>query len=578
MSSSSVEKIKEKLDVADVLGAYIKLEKAGANFKAKCPFHNEKTPSFFISPSRGTYYCFGCGAKGDIFTFVQEFEGVDFIGSLKLLAEKAGVPLEDYEPKQKGEKDSLLGVLEKATDFFEENLKKNIKALEYLEKRGLTKEMIKEWRIGYAPNEWRNLFTHMSSENISQAMMERVGLVKKSDKAREDGVYDVFRGRIIFPIFNTDGKSIAFSGRIFDDVPDAPKYLNSPETTLFNKSETLYGLHKAKVGIRKKDYSILVEGQMDLLMCHQAGFDNAVASSGTAFTEQHLLKLKRLSNRILFVFDADPAGFQAARKSASLALSLGLEVKLSQLPAGTDPADLILKDLEGWKEAVKNSKHLIEFYLDKLLLEKLDGRQLAKEVEKKILPYVADIQSSIEQSHFISQISKRTGIREEAIWNDLRKVPRGTSKDVTGEGTIAKAVEKEVGKRRSYIERRLYGILLWQEGEKEKIIDTDKLRVALISIVGDQYVVNALRAFQDEKEELVFEAEAYYGDKDHLNKELEELLINFEEDVLREKFVEAMGKLHLAESEHNEKETKKLLAVCQDLSTELSALSKKRQT
>jgi len=573
MSSSSVEKIKEALDIDTVLGAYIKLDKVGGNFKGKCPFHNEKTPSFFVSPSRGSYYCFGCGAKGDIFTFVQEFEGLDFIGSLKFLAEKAGIQLEDFAPAKKEGIDSLTSVLERATTFFESELALNQKALDYLQKRGLTLETIKEWRIGFVKNEWRSLSTTLIAEAFSQDVLFKAGLVKKTDKGGTNETYDVFRGRIMFPIFDTSGKVIAFSGRIFEEVPEAPKYLNSPETTLFNKSETLYGLHKAKVGVRKKDYSILVEGQMDLLMCHQAGFDNAVASSGTAFTEAHLLKLKRLSNRIIFVFDGDEAGFGAAIKSSAKALQLGFEVKLAELPEGTDPADIIAKDLESWKEAIKNSKHLIDFHLDKLLSIKLDSRQLAKEVQKKILPHLVNIESSIEQSHFVSQISKRTQIREEAIWDDLRKMPRGKEAQVLEK--VEESVEVEVKKRKNYIERRLYGIIFWQEGLGEKkVLEIEKIRLKLISFLGDQYLVESLREFEKEKEELIFEAEAYYGEQKVLEREVEELLVNFEEDILREKFSKSMTELTQVERDGNEERQQELLTICQDIGARLSELSK----
>ncbi len=573
--SSSVEKIKEKLDITDVLGSYLKLEKAGSSFKAKCPFHNEKTPSFFVSPARGSYYCFGCGAKGDIFTFVQEFEGLDFLGSLKLLAERAGVELERINPSEKSEKDRLLAVLLLATEFFEKNIEENKKAKEYLLGRGLTEETIKNWRIGYALNSWRELFSFLKGQGVNENEMEKVGLIKRSDKAREEGYYDVFRGRIIFPIFDSNGNIVAFSGRIFDDVPDAPKYLNSPETVLFNKSETLYGLDRAKMEIRKKDYAILVEGQMDILMCHQAGFPNTVATSGTAFTEGHLQKIQRLSNKILFVFDSDSAGFAAANKSAVLALTLGMEVKLAELPKGTDPAELITSDLEKWKEGLRNSVHLIDFYLDNLLSQKLESRRLAKEVEKKVLPYVARLQSSIEQSHFVSQIAKKTGIREEAVWNDLRRLPR----DALGEKSLVHekvAVETEIKKRKNYIERRILGILFWQEGEKEKLIDTDKLRVTLTMIAGDVYTANAIRDFTKEKDEIIFEAESYYGDKEVIERELKELLLNLEEDMLRENFVKIMAELGSAEKTNNDEEARRLLIQCQDISQKLAELSKRR--
>lgn len=573
MSSSSVEKIKERLSISDVLGTYIKLEKAGANYKARCPFHNEKTPSFFLSSSRNTYYCFGCGAKGDIFTFVQEFEGLDFVGSLHLLAERAGVEIEKFEPKNKEEKDQLFDVLQMASNFYEKNLAQNTKALDYLHERGLSDETIKEWHLGYASNEWRSVSTYLLNQNVPKARIENVGLIKKGVRETQDGFYDVFRGRILFPISDTSGRIIAFSGRIFDDAPDAPKYLNSPETALFIKSETLYGLHKAKIGIRKKDYSILVEGQMDLLMCHQAGFDNTVASSGTAFTEAHLLKLKRLSNRILFIFDGDGAGFQASLKSGNLALSLGMEVKFVELPKGEDPADIISKNVEQFRDAVKNSKHIIDFYLDKLLAENFVGLTLAKEIEKRVLPYVAKLQSSIEQSHFVSQISKKSGIKEDAIWNDLRKIGHQS----TVSNTAGEFEKKESIQRKNHLERRLIGILLWQESEKEPQISTDKIRVQMTGLLGDAYMVELLREQKPYYEELIFEAESYYGGSLKLEKEIEELLMALSEDILRERFVVKMRELDEAEKKKDEVRTKDLLAECQQITVKLAEISEKRR-
>lgn len=573
MSSSSVEKIKERLSISDVLGSYIKLEKAGANYKARCPFHNEKTPSFFLSSSRNTYYCFGCGAKGDIFTFVQEFEGLDFVGTLHLLAERAGVEIEKFEPKNKEERDQLFDVLQVASEFYEKNLTQNSKALEYLRGRGLTDETIKEWHLGYASNEWRTVSTYLLENNVPKSRIENVGLIKKGVRETQDGFYDVFRGRILFPISDTSGRIIAFSGRIFDDVPDAPKYLNSPETSLFVKSETLHGLHKAKIGIRKKDYSILVEGQMDLLMCHQAGFDNTVASSGTAFTEAHLLKLKRLSNRILFIFDGDGAGFQASLKSGNLALSLGMEVKFVELPKGEDPADLIRKDDEQFRDAVKNSKHIIDFYLDKLLAENFTGHTLAKEIEKRVLPYVAKLQSSIEQSHFVSQISKKSGIKEEAIWSDLRKIGH----QQPAASVVNEFEKKESLQRRNHLERRLVGILMWQESEKEPQVSTEKIRVQMTGLLGETYMVELLREQKAYYEELIFEAESYYGGSQKLEKEVDELLLALSEDILRERFVIKMRELDEAEKKKDETKTKELLAECQQITVRLAEISEKRR-
>ena len=241
---SSVDQIKSKIDIVSLVSSYIKLEKAGTNFKGRCPFHNEKTPSFFVSPDRGSYYCFGCHAKGDIFTFVEEFEGLDFIGSLKVLADKAGVELDQYRTGEKSERETLFSVLEKATFFYEQKLSQNNEALNYLKGRGITDETIKDFRIGYAPNDWRELLNFLKDKGVSEKEMLSVGLIKQKDSSLSIGNshYDVFRGRIMFPISDSSGRVVGFSGRILVADDKSPKYLNTPETVLFNKSEILFGL------------------------------------------------------------------------------------------------------------------------------------------------------------------------------------------------------------------------------------------------------------------------------------------------------------------------------------------------
>jgi DNA primase len=376
-----VEKIKEKIDIVSLIGTYVKLDKAGVSFKGKCPFHNEKTPSFFVSPDRGAYYCFGCHAKGDIFNFVQDFEGLDFIGAIKVLADRAGIDPEEFTgggSSNKTEKDRLISIMEQTLLFFQKNLDQNDLALDYLSKRGLLKKTIDDWRVGFAPSGWRGLYEYLLSKNISLSDMQRCGLVKQKDDGSRVTYYDTFRGRIMFPIFDSSGRTIAFSGRIFVDDGKSAKYLNSPETELYNKSDTLYGLDKAKYVIRERDYSILVEGQMDIIMLHQAGFGNTVASSGTALTDKHLIKLKRLSNNIIMAFDGDDAGFSAISRSAKIALSLGMEVKVAKMPEGEDPASLALKDKEQLKDVIKNSKNIIFFILESIIDKNLDQRIVSK--------------------------------------------------------------------------------------------------------------------------------------------------------------------------------------------------------
>ena len=458
-----VDTIKERIDIAELVSGYIKLQKAGTSFKANCPFHNEKTPSFFVSPARQSFYCFGCGAKGDIFTFTEQMDGLDFRGALKVLAERAGVEVEyRTSDKSKAEKDKIFNVLEEATKFFEKNLSDTKLASDYLVSRGLSKDTVKNWRLGYAPNEWRSLYNYLQNIGHDKEVIIRAGLAKTNEENTSQGPYDVFRHRAIFPLFDTSGKVIAFSGRSLDKE-NAPKYLNSPATLVFSKSQALYGLDRAKGSIRKKDYSILVEGQLDLILSHQAGVDNAVASSGTAFTRDHLDRLKKLSNRIILAFDGDLAGEKAAEKASELALSLGLEVKVANLPEGSDPADTILKDENIWKEALRSSLPAPEFFFGKLEKREKDARKLGKLVEKKILPMIKLIGSAIEQSHFVSMLAKRTGIKEEIIWTDLKKARIPDIPAVHNVVSLEPEKEEKVQNvsKRERIEERLTEVRLW---------------------------------------------------------------------------------------------------------------------
>ena len=577
---SSVDQIKSKIDIVSLVSSYVKLEKAGANFKGRCPFHNEKTPSFFVSPDRGSYYCFGCHAKGDIFTFVQEFEGLDFVGSLKVLADRAGVVLEKYSSGERTEKERLYSILETAVFFYEKKLSENKEALDYLRGRGVTDETIKNFRIGYAPAEWRDLFEYLLSKNISEKDMLSVGLIKrKDDSSSAQSYYDTFRGRIMFPINDSSGRVVGFSGRILTlDDPSrvsgqasAPKYLNTPETSLFSKSEILFGLDKAKKDIRVRDYSILVEGQMDLIMMHQVGLTNAVASSGTALTENHLIRLRRLSNRLVMSFDGDIAGFAASDRSSKIALFLGMELKLVSMPKGKDPAELAKEDPEKLKECFKNSKHIIDFYTDTLLAQGLDPRELSIEIRKNVLPYVAQLPNKTDQSHFIKTIMKKTFLNEEALWDDLKKI-----------GVNQEAFQKVSnyppgGSSVDLIEKKVFGILVWQREskDKEREIDKEKLESRAKQIFGKR-LEELEKLFEKDKDSLLFETEAYYNDKANLWKDVEELLMRLEEEYLKRELSLAMINLQKAEQTKNTKDIQKYLEECQRISQKINEVKSKK--
>ena len=569
MKDSSVEQIKERLGVEEVISSYLKLERVGSNFKARCPFHNEKTPSFFVSPDRASYYCFGCGAKGDIFTFVEEFEGLDFKGALKILADRAGVVLRQFNKEEESEKERLYRAMEESVNFFRENLSKNSEVQEYLKSRGLTENSISDFRIGYAKDDWRELYFQLSKKGFTDIDIEKAGLAKKTDKVMSDGkqgFYDRFRGRIMFPISDSSGRVIAFSGRLFNDDGKSAKYLNSPETPIFSKSAVLYGLNRAKESIRKNNFSILVEGQFDLVLSHQAGYKNTIATSGTALSDSEVSKenvvsnlglLRRLSPNIVLAFDGDMAGAKASERASKIALSLGMDVKAALLPGGVDPADLISKNgVDAWREVIRNSKHIIEFLLDKIINKSVkDERYTGREIKEKILPYVDAIDSAIEKAHFIKIISGKSNIGEDALKEDLKKVEQ-EQKIEKKEIENAKNIGSNMF-RKDYIERRLLGMILWQNTLSEKVLDTEKIMNEISQILGKS-TDSILEKTKDSGGDMIFEAEVFYNGNDHLKGEAEELLSNLREEFLKEELMKKMQELNVAERDKDKEKSNKI--------------------
>ena len=361
--SSTIEQIKARLSVVEVVGSYFKLERAGANYRARCPFHQEKTPSFFVSPSRGRYHCFGCNRGGDLISFVEEIENLDFVGALKLLAERAGVPYSQPDPALASLKDRLYLLHEAAVRYYSGQLKANPAALSYLAERGLTDAAIESFRLGWAPPGWRNLGAALAGQGFKEDEMVSAGLLVSASSSKPP--YDRFRSRIMFPLTDTVGRAIGFSGRIFgtDDNDQSVKYLNSPATPLYDKSRILYLYDQARLPMRAANRCVLVEGQIDAILSHQAGLAETVAVSGTALTTVHLSLIKRLTDNLIMAFDADLAGVNAGRRAIGLALAAGLEVKIAILPADRDPADLICENPAAWRQAVGDAVHVIDFLL-----------------------------------------------------------------------------------------------------------------------------------------------------------------------------------------------------------------------
>jgi DNA primase len=423
--ASVFEQIKDRLTITDVLSTYITVIASGTNYKAKCPFHNERSASFSISPDRGLYYCFGCGAKGDIFTFVEAFEGVDKKGALKILADRAGVELtREYAPREST--DGLFDILESTATRYQHELARSPAILKYLYDRGLTDATIATFRIGYAPDEWR-FVADATKDEADAVLAERAGLIKKTPK----GYYDRFRKRVMFPLMDASGRIVGFSGRLYPSDQDgdkqSPKYLNSPETELFQKSRILFGFDKAKTAIRSHHFAILVEGQMDCVLAHQAGFKNTVATSGTAVSETaaadptaNLVVLARLTPHVFLAFDGDTAGQKALDHAAIVALGLGMNPKVVPLPIGVDPADYIKEHgADGWKALLKESKHFILHQLASINRHEMSAHVLVQTLKDRIFPFLVRVASPIEQGTYIEAIAKELDLAKDAIVREL---------------------------------------------------------------------------------------------------------------------------------------------------------------
>lgn len=414
-----VEEIKQKLDIVELVGEYVQLKKAGVNWKGRCPFHNEKTPSFMVNPDKGIFHCFGCNEGGDIYTFIQKIEGLDFPEALRLLAPKAGVALEQYDPRISSQKNRLMDMCSVATNHWQENLNTTagLKAREYLAKRGLSETTIKAFKFGYALESWDDLFNFLKKKGYNEQEIFLAGLAV--EKTAGHGYYDRFRDRVTFPVSDIHGNVIGFSARTLNKDENA-KYINSPENPIYHKGRTLYGLDKAKQAIRDTGYVVIVEGNMDVVACHQAGFKNVVACSGTALTTEQIHILKRYTENVALCFDQDEAGQRAAQRSIDLLLDAEMNIKIVQLVYGKDPDECIRHDAKLWGDSLRGAKLYMQFYIDKYLTETaLNNINTKKTATKIVLQEVAKIKNKIEQAHWLKELANRLDVSEAILRESL---------------------------------------------------------------------------------------------------------------------------------------------------------------
>ncbi len=487
------QQIKERLNVVDVINGYVRLNKAGVNYKALCPFHNEKTASFMVSPSRQSWHCFGCGEGGDIFTFIEKIENIEFLDALKLLAEKAGIELEHSDPKARSEKDRIYEICEKAAQFFTASLSNPV--IDYLHKRGLKDETISEWRIGYAPDSWDSFLTFLKLKGYRETEMEKAGLIIQapSSKFQVPRYHDRFRNRLMFPIFDTSGRVVAFSGRIMSDIissktesADTGKYINSPETILFNKSRILYGFDRAKTGIRKNNAAILVEGQMDVILPWQDGVKNVVATSGTALTEEQLTIIKRLTNNLIMAFDMDDAGFRATKRGVDLAQMSGFSISVLRFESGKDAADFVLDNPGELAGIIEKAEPIMSYYFKEIFrqfsADKLEGKKI---IALNLLSEIKRIPSAIERSNWIRELGLRLGTSEADLKEEMEQLELPSDLNMKQrEDQPGSAVLRN---RKEILSERLLALLL---KNTESIAET--VKVAAYLSVSDFEFLSAL--------------------------------------------------------------------------------------
>lgn len=496
------DEVKSKLNIIDVISEKVTLKKAGRNFKGLCPFHNEKTPSFMVSADRQVFHCFGCGKGGSVIDFVMEYEHMEFPEALEELAERAGVTLtkrKSDSPERKL-KDSLFEINHLASEFYHYILTKHPlgeKALLYLRNRGITDKSIRTFSLGYSPNSWEALYQFLKKKQYDDVIIEKAGLVILGNR----GMYDRFRGRLMFTLRDHKGKVVGFSGRVLDPAVKEAKYINTSETPVYSKSNVLYGLDVTHDSIVKAGEAILMEGEIDVISSFQVGVSNVVAIKGSALTEEHVHLLKRYTERVIFALDADIAGDKAARRGIDVGESVGLDMRVAVMPIGKDPDEAAREDEVGLKKALKNAIPVYDYFIQSIKkrfdLTSAFGKRKASE---ELLPILSNIENGIVQGHYIKKTAEAFGVPEETVVEGIKKVKRPL--EMVREGTVDTKESSFSISGPERLELYLLGLLL--QGDTKKLY-ADFLQVAtIVSLkhMGVRRVIQQLDSYT--KQDAVF--------------------------------------------------------------------------
>lgn len=459
--SEKIDEIRRANDIVDVISTYVNLKKRGKNYFGLCPFHSEKTPSFSVNREKDMFHCFGCGKGGNVFTFLMELEHMGFYDAVKMLAERAGIELPERVRSAKGEtiQSLLFDVNRKTARFYHDNLlsSEGKHALEYLKNRGIGDDAVKSFGLGYAPDKWEGLLTHLKIEEVKVELIEKAGLVLKRESG---GYYDRFRNRIIFPIINLSGRVAGFGARALEEAKDIPKYINTPETPVYHKSRILYGLYKTREEIRSEGTAVLVEGYTDFISLYQAGIRNVVAVSGTSLTEQHAEILSRYTDNVIIFYDSDNPGRLASIRAGTKFLIVGMEVRVVELPQGFDPDSFVRKfPISSVKKAMDSAVPLLDFRIA-LNSERLKRRQDKARFINEVLEDLSGMRDPIMESLILRDFSEKMGVSERVLYSEFgkyRKKSTGRPGTATGEYAKSDGISfQTAGERAQYELLRLF--------------------------------------------------------------------------------------------------------------------------
>ncbi len=482
-----IDEIRSKVDIVELISSHISLKKAGRNYKALCPFHSEKTPSFVVSPEMQIFKCFGCGKGGDVYKFLMEYEGMTFGEALRFLAEKTGVELKSYQPTEKQkQKDKLLEINHLASEFYHFLLTEHEigkKARDYLQKRGINKSSIKLFKLGWAPDSWRNLLRYLAEKKgYKPQELAEAGLAlekrKKYSKKKNDigNFYDRFRGRIIFPLRNHRGDILGFSGRTLKKEQKGAKYINIPETILYHKRDLLYGLAKTKEYVKKENNAVIMEGELDLISSYQAGVKNVVAVKGSALTENQVNLIKRFAETIVFCMDADTAGDAATRRGIKTAEKSGLNVRVIEIEKGKDPDDLAQESVKKWREKAKKTIPVFDFFINSAKRRfDPDSPEGKRKISEELIPIFAGITNEVIKAHYIKKLAGVLDITEDALLSEMTRMQRAGKLNTRKTNVYKKQDKKEKKNRRRMLEELLLSLVLQKGQEDEEIIESIEL-------------------------------------------------------------------------------------------------------